>query len=162
MSLFTESELLTIKVHLRHAVTYFPCGHVPGVLPTEHCSSRGRAGQRCPWPGVSHPYFSTWPIRCGTRALWPLADTAWFLFLVSNPLRRFSGTLSAYTHLETPKFFSSEMNRCKMGCWYEHLKSTSYHSWLLLQFFLIFKVFASQPTHFVSKFLNDFLARICF
>ena len=52
MSLFIESELLTVKVDLRHAVTYFPCGHVPGVLPTEHCSSRGRAG-----PGVSHPTF---------------------------------------------------------------------------------------------------------
>lgn len=132
MSLFIEPELLTVKVDLGHAVTYFPHGHVPGVLPTEHRSSRERARQRCPWRGVSHLYFSTQPIRCRTRALWPLADTVWFLFLVSNPLRLFSGTLSASTHLETPKFFSSEMNRCKMGCWYQHLKSTSYHSWLLL------------------------------
>ena len=135
---------------------------MPGVLPMEHCSSRERAGQRCPWPGASHLHFSTRPIQCGARALWSLTDAAGFLFLVSNPLRLFSGTLSASTHLEIPKFFSFEMSRYKMRCWHQHMKSTSYYSWLLLQFFLTFKIFTSQSTHFVSKFVNDFLARICF
>lgn len=57
MSLFMEPELLTVKVDLGHGVTYFPHGHVPGVLPLSTAPAGNVLGRDAPG-GVSPTFIS--------------------------------------------------------------------------------------------------------